>query len=199
MTKRTILAVLLSIFSVIAYAQNNTRDYLNIPGPVVFDSQSFHLDWSSHPAVNFYKQEYLTKNDSAGKYKTMLMMDVITGDKNLKDIVAEKIKELKNLKATNPLISYESFGNAAAGEYMLDFVLTAGTPDGKQLSIAERNVYRYKTFVDKGGKRGVLLFGVSTRAYGKDISNFYAALKTNKSQLVNQVAKYTIPEIKVRK
>jgi hypothetical protein len=199
MTKKTILAVLLTIFSALTYAQSNATDYLNIPGPVVFDNQSYHLDWSSHPAANFYKQEYLTQNDTAGKYKTMLMMDVIAGNKNLKDIVAEKITSLKNLKATNPLISYETFGNAAAGEYMLDFVLTANTADGKQLSIAERNVYRYKIFSDKGGKKGVLLFGVSTRAYGKDISNFFATLKINKQQLVNQVAKFMIPEIRVSK
>ncbi|WP_460550686.1 hypothetical protein [Ferruginibacter profundus] len=199
MVKKIIFAVLLTMYSALTYAQSNAKDYLKVPGPVVFANQSFHLDWSSHPAVNFYKQEYLTKNDTAGKYKTMLLMDVITGDKNLKDVVAEKINSLKNLKATNPLVSYESFGNAAAGEYMLDFVLTANTTDGKQLSIAERNVYRYKTFTDKDGTKGVLLFGVSTRAYGKDISSFFASLKTNRSQLVNLVAKYTMPEIKVGK
>lgn len=197
MTKKTILAILLIIFSATTYAQKNATDYLDIPGPVVFDNKTFYLNWSSHPAADFYKQEYLTKNDTAGKYKTMLMMDVIVGNSNIKDIVAEKIAALKKLQESNPQVNYQTFGNATLGEYLLDFVLTASTPDGKQLSIAERNVYRYKTFTSKNGKKGLLLFAVSTRAYGKAIPNFLAALKVNRQQLVNQVAKYTIPEITI--
>jgi hypothetical protein len=82
---------------------------------------------------------------------------------------------------------------------MLDFVLSANTPDGKHISIVERNVYRYKAFTDKSGKKGILLFGISTRGYGNGTNDFFASLKANRKALVDQLAKYTIPEITIAK
>lgn len=203
MTKKTTLVLILItfIFLTTGHAQTTkpANEYLNVPGPVVFENKSYLLDWSSHPVTNFYKQEYLVKGDTAGKYKTMLMIDVIVSNKSIKDVVAEKIAELKKMKLSNPVVNYETFDNTASGEYMLDFILSANTPDGKHISIVERNVYRYKTFTDKSGNKGIMLFGVSTRGYGNDIDSFFAALKTNKKELVNQVAKYKLPEINIAK
>jgi len=203
MTKKTTLLIILTGFIFLATGHAQTikpaNEYLNVPGPVVFEKKSYQLDWSSHPAANFYKQEYLVKGDTTGKYKTMVLIDVIVTNKNIKDVVAEKLAELKNLKRTNPVVNYETFDNAAAGEYMIDFILSANTPDGKYISIVERNVYRYKTFTDKSGNKGIMLFGVSTRGYGNDIDTFFAALKSNKQTLVNQVATYKLPEINITK
>ncbi|MFT3680824.1 MAG: hypothetical protein QM791_11165 [Ferruginibacter sp.] len=180
------------------FAQSNkATDYLNIPGPVVFDNKSFKLDWSSHPADYFYKQEYLPAGEKTGKYKTMLLVDVLTGDKTIKEVTAQKIEELKQLKQSNPVVNYNIFDNPSSGEYMIDFLLSANNPDGS-MSIVERNVYRYKTFTDKNGKKGILLFGISTRAYGKDIDGFFVKLKANKNGLVNQVAKFAIPAIDIK-
>ena len=81
------------------------------------------------------------------------------------------------------------------GETMLDFLLTANSPDGKKIAIIERNVYRYKKIKDKSGHKGVLLFGVSTRAYNKDASNFLTDLETKKMDLMNKVGMYCILEI----
>ena len=183
-----------------AYAQTAkpAKEYFNVPGPVVFEKKIYNLDWSTHPAPNFYKQEYLVKGEVAGKYKTMILIDVLVTDKTVKEIVAEKIIELKQLKVNNPMVNYESFDNPATGECMLDFLLSVNAADGKTLSIVERNVYHYKTFTDKSGKKGILLFGVSTRSYGNAIDSFLVALKTSKKDLVNQVAKFTIPEINIK-
>ena len=35
------------------------KDYLHVPGPVVFDKSSYSLAWSSHPSAIYYKQEYV--------------------------------------------------------------------------------------------------------------------------------------------
>ncbi|MGC4104407.1 hypothetical protein [Ferruginibacter sp.] len=205
MTKKTALFIALTIFTFLATGQANAqtakpaKEYLNVPGPVVFEKTSFRLDWSAHPSPDFYKQEYLAKGDTTGKYKTILLLDVIVGDVNIKDVVAQKTAELKRMKETNPMVNFESFGNPTTGEYMLDFLLSANSADGKYVTVVERNVYRYKTFTDKSGKKGILLFGVSTRSYGNDIDAFLLALKNNKKDLVNQVAKFTIPEIKIAK
>jgi hypothetical protein len=161
----------------------------------VFEKTNYNLSWTAHPDDNFYKQEYIVKGDIPGAFKTMILLDVVTGNTNIKDVVGAKIAELKKMKETNPVVNYEVFDNKAAGEYMLDFLISANTADG-HISIVERNVYRYKVLT---GQKGILLFAVSTRSYGKDVDNFFVALKSNRNTLVNEVAKFNIPVISISK
>jgi hypothetical protein len=172
-------------------------DYLNVPGPIVVENKSYHLVWSSHPSPDFYKQEYITKGDVIEKFKTMVLLDVNIGKEKIKDIVAAKASELKKMKETNPIVNYEVFEKN--GEYILDFLLSANNPDGKSIDIIERNVYRYKAFTDKSGQKGTLLFGISTRGYGTEVEKFLTDLKSNKQHLVNEVAKFIIPSIRISK
>src|SRR6185295_11081977 len=116
-----------------------TTDYLNVPGPIAFDQKSYNLSWTSHPADNFYKQEYLTKGDNADRFISMVLLDVITGDVNIRDIVASKVAELKKLKETNPVINYETLDNPKTGQYMIDFLISENAPNGDP-GIVERNV-----------------------------------------------------------
>ena len=201
MKKIQSLFVLLTviIFSNIAFAQKSKTapDYINVPGPLLFQNKAFNLNWSSHPSVNFYKQEYLLKGEDANQYKMMLMIDVIAGETNLKNIVSAKVAELKQMKAGNPMVNYEIIQNPKTGEYLLDFLLTANAADGTT-SIVERNVYRYQTFSDKTGKKGVLLFAASSRAYATAINSFLVALKTNRKVLLNEVAQFKMPEISIK-
>ena len=193
------LAVIIAIMLISNTAYTQARkDYLNMPGPVVFENRSFDLSWSSHPAANFYKQEYLPKNESANQYKTMILVDVVTGDAVIKNVVAAKVNELKQLKAGNPMVNYEAINNPATGEYMIDFVLTANAADGKSISIVERNVYRYKAFTNKLGQKGILLFGVSTRAYGADVTAFFTSLKASRKDLVKKVSAVQMPDITIK-
>ena len=183
------LSILSVIFicSIVSFGQSNktATDNLNVPGPIIFEKNPYNLVWSSYPADNFYKQEYIAKGDTVTKFKTMILLDFVTGKTKIKDVVATKIAELKKMKETNPVVHYEMFENK--GEYMLDFLLSENTPDGKLVSTVERNVYRYKIYTDKSGHKGVLLFGVSTRSYGDDIDKFFADLKANRDDLINQV------------
>jgi len=173
-----------------------TTDYLGVPGPIKLDKISYNLAWSSHPLDNYYKQEYIEAGDSLEKFKTMILLDFLTGIK-IKDAVKAKVTELEKLKETNPVVQFEQFENK--GEYMLDFLVSQNTPDGKLVSIVERNVYRYKTIVDKSGQKGILLFGVSQRSYGNDIDNFFAVLKKTRYDLINLVGSFDIPEISIAK
>lgn len=167
-------------------AQSSKTDYLSVPGPVVFDGKSYSLAWSAHPSAAYYKQEYVIKGESVERFKTMLMLEVLTGDVKVKDVVAAKIEELKKMKASNPIVQYEMFRKD--GEYIVDFLLSAG-------DIVERNVYRYKSL---SGQQGIVLFAVSTRAYGKDIDQFLINLKTTKSKGVNAVAQFKMPAVIVK-
>src|SRR5690349_21327642 len=100
-----IISILLTMFffTTIAYGQTNktATDYLSVPGPVVFEKISYNLSWSSHPNDVYYKQEYIAKGDVAEKFKTMVFFDAITGETNVKDVVAAKVAELKKMKETN--------------------------------------------------------------------------------------------------
>lgn len=197
----TILTSLVTLlFSAILYGQNNkaVTDYLRVPGPIVFERKPYNLTWTSHPATNFYKQEYIAAGDIVTKFKTMILIDFVTGS-NIKDVVGAKIDELKKLKEANPMVNYEILENPKNGEYMLDFLLSQNAPDGKSMAVVERNVYRYKIATDKSGQKGVLLFGVSTRSYGNDIDKFLASLKSNRNQLITNVSQFNIPEISITK
>lgn len=186
-----VLGLLLTTF---AFGQTTTPiEYLGVAGPISFDKVSYYLAWTSHPADNYYKQEYLAKGDTLERFNKLIMLDLITGKTKLKDIVATKVAELKKMKISNPVINYETFEKD--GEIMLDFIVSENTPDGKLVSIVERNIYRYKSIVDKSGQKGVLLFGVSERHYGNDIDDFFATFKSKRFDLINLVGAFDMPEI----
>lgn len=197
--KKTFKTVLVGFLcTTFAFGQTTKpTEYLGVSGPISFDNVSYKLAWAFHPADNFYKQEYLSKGDSIEKFKKLLMLDFITGKTKLKDIVAAKVSELEKRKLSNPVINYETFEKD--GEVMLDFIISENTHDGKLVSIVERNVYRYKSIVDKSGNKGVLLFGVSERYYGNDIDAFFATFKSKRFELINLVGAFDMPEILISK
>ena len=197
MVKQKFFILFISIISVAMNAQSQKPvDLLNVPGPIVFDNQVYSLSWSSHPAANFYKQEYIVKGDNPDHFKTMVLTDVVTGESDIKKVVGAKMNELKQMKASNPMVNYEVISNAKTGEYILDFLVSANNADGS-MSVVERNVYRYKIFTDKAGKKGIQLFGVSTRSYGPAIDKFMIALKANRKDLISKVSLFKIPDIKI--
>jgi len=191
----TLIGLLITGFS---FGQTTKpTEYLGVPGPISFDKVSYNLAWTSHPADNYYKQEYLAKGDTIEKFKKLIMLEIITGKTKLKDIVTAKVAELKKMKISNPVINYETFEKD--GEMMLDFMISENTPDGKLVSILERNVCRYKSVVDKSGQKGVLLFGVSDRHYGNDIDDFFTTFKAKRFDLINLVGAFDIPEVSIAK
>ncbi|HUC82634.1 MAG TPA: hypothetical protein VMR70_17130 [Flavisolibacter sp.] len=194
-----LITIILACLSVVAlHAQNNkpATNYLGTASTISFQNKAYQLAWSSHPTTNYYKQEYLLKGDAVAQFQRMLLLEVVTGVANAKEAVAAKAAELNALKKNNPFVQYDVFDNKKTGEYILDFLLTANNPDGS-ISIVERNVYRYKSFTDKKGITGVLLFGVSERGDGNTADTFLAKLKKEKSSLVNAVAAMVLPVVKM--
>ena len=131
------------------------------------------------------------------KFKKLILLEILIGNTAVKDIVAAKISELKQMKLSNPLVQYEAFEKG--GEVILDFLVSQNAADGKSVSIVERNVYRYKSLVEKTGKKGVLLFAVSERSYGNDIDRFLSNLKARRFDLVTLVGAFNVPAITVAK
>jgi len=189
----TLAGVLLSTFS---FAQQHTKDYLGIKGPVQLAAIPYQLVWSSHPMANYFKQEYLPKGDTLEHFKKLVIVEVLLGPKSVNGAVAKKIAELDKLKETNPIVKYETFEKD--GEIILDFLLCELTADGEHLEMIERNVYRYKSTKTAAGKDIIVLFAASERAYGDDIMPFLQKLKVQRELLFNAVGAYPIPAINIK-
>lgn len=177
--------------------KNNTvKDYLNTGKSISFNNEIFNLAWSSHPSDNYYKQEYLREKDTLEKFNKIILFDVVTGPTPIEEVVASKVKELQKMKESDPMINYDVFEKN--DEVMIDFLLSKNIPGREEQNIVERNVYRYKTIKDKNGKDGVLLFGVSERAYGDDIEKFLLFLKDKRFDIPNLASTFVIPEITIK-
>lgn len=191
MKTRILIVGFLFAFNFGSIAQKTPVNFLSVAAPIIFDKQYFLLSWTAHPVADLYKQEYLAKGDNIDHYKRLFMIDLMTtGD--IKLSVDKKVKEINNLKASNPLVNFELIKNPSTGEYMLDFILSANNADGS-ISILERNVYRYKTVKNKKGKLAVLMVGVSDRAYGAAGDVFLKNLGKNRKDLMSQLSGYKLP------
>ena len=175
-------------------AQKKVEDYLHLGDKYRFDNKDYKLVWSSHPASNFYKQEYILPNENVEKYTRMIMIDFLEGDLTPKDAISNFVNNLENSKKQNPIINYQMYERE--NEYMLDFIISKNSQDGKEILILERNIYRYFR-INTPKRKGVLLFGVSDRAYTKkEMDNMFSVLKNKKLDLVNKVIQIEVPKIK---
>lgn len=192
MKKRLVL--FLMFIAQFVMAQNKVEDYLHLGSKYRFDNKDYELVWSSHPASNFYKQEYILPNENVEKYKRLILIDFIEGDLAPKDVLSSLANSLENSKKQNPVINYKVYEKN--NDYMIDFIMSENSQDGKDVLILERNVYRYFR-INTPKRKGILLFGVSDRAYTKkEMDNMFSVLKNNKLELVNKVAKIEVPKIK---
>ena len=192
MKRRLVLFLMLMVQFFMA--QKKVEDYLHLGSKYRFDNKDYELVWSSHPASNFYKQEYILPNENVEKYKRLIMIDFIEGDLNPKDVLSGLVNSLENSKKQNPVINYKVYEKN--NDYMIDFIMSENSQDGKDVLILERNVYRYFR-INTPKRKGILLFGVSDRAYTKkEMDNMFSVLKNNKLELVNKVAKIEVPKIK---
>ena len=188
------LVLFLMFIAQFVMAQNKVEDYLHLGSKYRFDNKDYELVWSSHPASNFYKQEYILPNENVEKYKRLILIDFIEGDLDPKDVLSSLANSLENSKKQNPVINYKVYEKN--NEYMIDFIMSENSQDGKEVLILERNVYRYFR-INTPKRKGILLFGVSDRAYTKkEMDNMFSVLKNNKLELVNKVAKIEVPKIK---
>lgn len=185
--------ILLSAF---APGQNKpvVKDYFAVPGPLEFNKVAYKLSWSAHPNATYYKHEYLPAGENAQKFTKMMMIEVVTGDYTLADLVKAKTGELDQRKKTDPVCNYSVIQNPTTGEYMLDFVIGQGTGAN---AIVEWNAYRYVKLKDKAGKKGVQLFAYARRAYGAAATEFLKQLKTTRPTDITAMANYKIPELNI--
>jgi hypothetical protein len=187
-----------AILPLMNYAQSKPPvNYLHTPASLTFSNSRYNFAWSSHPSATYYKQEYIKPGETVDNFSTMLMLELLNTNVHLRDVVNGKVAELKQMKTHNPYVNYETIYNKDKNEYILDFLVTANSADGKEIRIAERNVYRYCVFKNKKGEPGVQLIAISSRSYGSDVPGFMQSLKNGRAALVAKVVAFTIPAIDV--
>ena len=184
------------LFSSIVVNSQNVENYLETEKTIKFDNQNYDLVWSSHPNEVYYKQEYLTKEQTLEKFKSMVTIDFLKGEFKVKDLVNQKIQELEKAKKSNPIVNFTVLEKD--GETIIDFLMSVSSKDGKKLLIVERNIYRY-TNIETGNTKGLLLFSVSKRAYENEIGEFFENLKKDKNSLIMKVGNFEIPKVNPKK
>jgi hypothetical protein len=189
-----VLSLLLFAGVTSLHGQGNKKDYYHVPQPIKFDNKQYYLSDSYHPQDNYYKQEYIPKGETADRFNTMVTIDVLIGNQSVKDMVTQKVAELETVQKTNPVVHYKVYEHPEKGEYILDFVLSEGEPN---ISVVEWNTYRYTSYKDKSGKKGVMLFAYSWRGYDSEVKSFFEKLKTKRMDYVNMIGAYTLPVIQL--
>ena len=171
-------------------------NYYGTPTDITFNNTKFSLSWSSHPNNIYYKQEYITRGDAVEHFKDMLLVDFIVTDLGVKDAAQAQVNTIMERKKTDQVCNYQIIKNEQTGEYILDFIMSESK--GDDLTLIEWSGYHYKPYTDKAGHKGVLLFGISHRAYGDDATGFLRSLKTYRGDVLKKLMAYPMPEIQIQ-
>ena len=178
----------------VARSESAAVDRLSLPDAIQFNGESYRLSWSSHPTPYYYKQEYLPQGQTSERFQQMLLIEATVRGIDINDAVAAQVGMLNKRKSTDPTVNFAVVKNPKTGEIILDFILSAQDPKGKD--VVEWNAYRYATLKGKSGVAGVLLFGLSRRAYGDDAPNFLRRLKLARPAEINSLATYSLPVVR---
>lgn len=168
-------------------AQDAT-DRLGVPGPIAFDGRSYELAWSSQPQPNYYKQEYVQAGETPQAYSSMILIEVLTSGAGVREALSGQVQMLNDRKPNDPLVNMDVLQNEQTGEAILDFIMSS--KDDKGEYVVEWNAYRYVPRQPEG----VMLFGVSHRAYGNDAAReFLTTLRELRPGQINKVAQQEMP------
>jgi len=167
---------------------DGTVDRLSLPDSIEFNGESYRLSWSSHPTPHYYKQEYLPPGQTNERFQRMVLIEATVRGVDVNGAVAAQVK------LSDPTVNFATLKNSKTGEIIFDFLLSAQDPKGED--VIEWNAYRYAALRGNGGASGVLLFGISRRAYGDDAPNFLRRLKSARPVEINALAAYPLPIVR---
>lgn len=187
--------LLLSLLAHPAWS-DDAVDRLSVPGPINFNAVSYRLSWSSHPTPDYYKQEYLPAGETGDHFERMLLVEAIARGTEVNGVVSAQVNRLNRRKATDPTVNFAIVKNSKNGEVILDFILS--DDNDKTGYVVEWNAYRYAVLHRKDGHSGVLLFGLSRRAYGDASTEFLRGLKSARPAEIDALAKYPLPVVRVK-
>lgn len=194
MFRQTIAATaLLALFSISPALAQEATDYLGVPGPITIGDTEYVLAWSSNPQPGYFKQEYLPEGAIPESYESMVLVEFFATDMPLTDVISAQVDMINARKATDPVANSGVFHDDEAGEFVLDFLLSAKDENGE--FILEWNGYRYAEGALEG-QSGSILFAISERAYGDAASEaFLRGLREFKAQRILDLIQTDLPQL----
>ncbi len=199
--KRHLSSFMILVFIMLTGFTNRRSDdvtnYYGTPVSLNFNGITYNLSWSSHPNESYYKQEYIPKDNSVDRFKDMIMIDFIITDLPVDKAVEARVAQIKERKKTDLVCNYQLYNNPdKPDESILDFLMSESKND--EVNLVEWNAYHYKSYTDKAGHKGVLLFGISHRAYDNDTMDFLKSLSKYRNKNLNLLIGYDVPEIQIK-
>lgn len=171
-----------------AVRAQEAADHLSVPGPIRFDGVEHRLAWSAKPRPGYIKQEYLPAGQTLERFEQMLLVEVLVSGTDAASAAAAQVRMVNQRKAQDPVANVAILRNPESGELIVDFILSATVPSGDK--VIEWSAYRY---LPKG--KGVLMFGVSRRAYGEARTGFMQRLKTMRPEAIRMLAAEPAPDV----
>jgi hypothetical protein len=190
-----ISSILFRLWVAASFSQGSVKNFYGIQEILMFNKINFKLSWSSHPLENYYKQEYVPPGQTVEHFNDMVLIDFLKQDISVDDVVQTEILSIEKRKKTDLVCNYQVIKNQSAGEFILDFVLSEG--NGNTVKTIEWNAYRFKPYRDKSGHQGVLLFGISHRAYDNNASDFLKSLGSYRKEILMKLSAFSIPDIQI--
>lgn len=163
-------------------------DQLSVPGPLRVDEVDYLLVWSARPTPTYYKQEYVAATETADRYQRMVLVELVVGDDDMDSVVAAQVQMIEARKASDPVANIAVMKSEVTGETIADFLLSARLPSGED--VVEWNAYRYLPHAE-----GVMLFGLSRRAYGEDAVTFLKGLGAERIRVIQSLAAMDMPVV----
>ncbi len=185
--KRIGLSLVLILTCVMAFAQEEVVDYLNVGKTLKFQGETFELKWCSHPMEAYYIQEWLPEGYTFDNYEQMLTVTLAFSEVLTAQYAVEaKVQELEERKKIDCAYYYVYENN---GEYVIEFMVMDGA-DGK-VNFVEVDIHHYK-LVTVNGKKAVQLNFYTRRAYGDDINPFIESLDDKTDDWINELTQMKI-------
>lgn len=169
------------------------KDYFGI-NEISFNDLSYKLAWSSHPTLQYYKQEYILEGETVEKFNNMVLIDFIQTDMPLEEVVTAQTNILNIRKQSDAVCKYELIKKN--NEYILDFLMSEGNE--YNLKLLEWNAYHYKAYTDIAGNKGILMFGFSHRAYDSGAEELIRNLGLYRNKLMTTFVMHPMPEINLK-
>ncbi|MBL7847674.1 MAG: hypothetical protein JNL40_09420 [Cyclobacteriaceae bacterium] len=170
-------------------------DRLGVKGPLTFDKTHFKLAWTAKPNEKYYIQEYLPDGETVEAFHQMLTLHLFDTEVPVEDAVKVKVKELTQRKQTDPICNYSITESPDQKEFIVDFLL--GASKGDHMTIVEFNIYRYRQIDSGAGRKALLIFAYSNRAYEDEITPFLSALGDRRMKFLNQVIEAEMPSVRI--
>lgn len=187
---KTALVASATLLMAATAAVAQVQDFLGIPGSITLGGKAYSLARSSQPQPNYTKQEYLPAGQTLPAYQQMILVERVQGGIGVMDAVKAQVDALNKRKGSDPLLNMDVVENKAAGEVLLDFIVSS--KDAKGEFTVEWNAYRYARLK---ADSGVILLGVSHRAYGNnDAKTFLTGLKAVRATTIKALIEAPLPE-----